>query len=337
MSMTEAALSSAQVEEIALFQRLGRLPLQPCFIEKDLLVTKLVHHICGVGRAHGARMIFCGGTALSQAWNLIGRMSEDADFRIVLPDGLNTSRQRRLLSSLKQDVLVALEGNGYLPDGNLQARNNNGYITGYFRYASRFPLDAALRPTIKIEITAFDPASEIADRPLQSILDKVAGRAPGAEHPRVPVVSVQDTLADKLVSYLRRTAAHRAGCGPGIYDDRLVRHLYDVHQIVTKRPDVITRLGVLFPHVVSRDQTSYGNQFPAFRDNAKEVLQNEIEHLDDAVTRDRYELFVRDMVYAETPTFTDVIRTFRAVIQLSLDSLDENPDFSSEGDVTPYP
>ncbi|AWP23017.1 hypothetical protein C4901_06490 [Acidiferrobacter sp. SPIII_3] len=37
------------------------------------------------GSQIGAHIIFCGGTALSQAHGVIERMSEDADFRIVVP------------------------------------------------------------------------------------------------------------------------------------------------------------------------------------------------------------------------------------------------------------
>ena len=54
-------------------------------IEKDILVADAVRAVCAAGRERGAQIIFAGGTSLSQAQQVIQRMSEDADFRIVLP------------------------------------------------------------------------------------------------------------------------------------------------------------------------------------------------------------------------------------------------------------
>lgn len=68
------------------------LPLPKDMIEKDILVADAVRAICAAGKSRGAQIIFCGGTALSQAHQVISRMSEDADFRIVLPSNVIQSR-----------------------------------------------------------------------------------------------------------------------------------------------------------------------------------------------------------------------------------------------------
>ena len=313
--MNTKTLSDASVREIEKFRELKQLPLLPCFIEKDLLVADVVRAVCAAGQKQGTRILFCGGTSLSQGWDIIGRMSEDADFRILVPPQLSNNQKRHLLSAIKQEFVADLAAMGHPLEGEVKARNNNAYIMGNFIYAPRFPLDASLRPAIKLEITAFEPASEVSELPLRSILDKIAGRMPDVETPRVPIVSVQDTLADKLVSYLRRTAADRAGCGRGEYDDRLVRHIYDVHQIVTKKPDVVEKAAPLFAQIMERDRKTYGNQFPAFQESPISVLRDEMGHLHDMVTRDRYEAFVRTMVYGDTPTFTEAARTFQEVTE----------------------
>ena len=46
--------------------------------------------------------VFCGGTSLSKGYGLIQRMSEDIDFKLVLPTGWNPSQTRRELRALRR-------------------------------------------------------------------------------------------------------------------------------------------------------------------------------------------------------------------------------------------
>ena len=294
------------------------LPLPKDMIEKDILVADAVRAICEAGKSRGAQIIFCGGTALSQAHQVISRMSEDADFRIVLPSDVTSQGQRRnFLSAVKGDILSAMEEAGFPLEGELKARNGNAYIMGNFGYASTFAQSEALRatslrPLIKLEITAFDPVSQVVERPLITILDRALNRPGNPSAPKVPVISIEDTLADKMVGYLRRTAADRAGCGRGDYDDRLVRHIYDVHCILQKKGDLSNVVGPLFAQTAERDRDTYGNQFPAFKDDPFGVLQDEREHIYDGATKDRYDQFCRTMIYGEVPSFQDAADTFHA-------------------------
>lgn len=235
-------------------------------IEKDILVADAVRAICAAGNARGAQIIFGGGTSLSQAQQVIQRMSEDADFRIVLPPDVTSQNQRRhFLSAIKTDILNAMEQAGFPLEGDLKARNGNAYIMGNFGYASAFAHSAALRPHIKLEITAFEPVANVETKPLRTILDRVLDRPIDTTLSMVPVVSLEDTLSDKVVGYLRRTAADRDGCGRGDYDDRLVRHLYDVHCILQAKGDLSGVVAPLFAGTVEQDRETYGNQFPAFK------------------------------------------------------------------------
>lgn len=291
----------------------GRLPLPEDMIEKDIFVADAVRAVCEAGKSRGAKIIFAGGTSLSQAQQVIQRMSEDADFRIVLPpDVISQNQRRNFLSAIKSDILDAMEQAGFPLEGDLKARNGNAYIMGNFGYASAFAQSEALRPSIKLEITAFDPVSQVVSLPLRTILDRVLNRPMDPLSLAVPVVSIEDTLADKVVGYLRRTAADRAGCGRGDYDDRLVRHLYDVHCILQKKGDLSDVVGPLFAQTAERDRDTYGNQFPAFKDDPFGVLQDEREHLYDSVTKDRYDQFCRTMIYGEIPSFQDAADTFHA-------------------------
>ena len=306
-------LTEKLVQEIEILKGAGSLPLPEDMIEKDILVADAVRAICNAGKERGAQIIFCGGTALSQAHQIIHRMSEDADFRIVLPPDMTSQGQRRnFLSAIKADILNAMEQAGFPLDGELKARNGNAYIMGNFGYASAFPQSEALRPHIKLEITAFDPVSQVTELPLRSILDRALNRPADPDVSRVPVVSIEDTLADKVVGYLRRTAADRAGCGRGDYDDRLVRHLYDVHCILQAKGDLAEKVAPLFAKTMERDRVTYGNQFPAFKEDPFAVFDDECDHLSDSVTRDRYNQFCRTMIYGNIPVFHEAAATFRS-------------------------
>ena len=47
----------------------------------------------------------------------------------------------------------------------------------------------------------------------------------------MPCVAVEETLAEKVISFLRRHAEHRAGVREK-WDQALVRHIYDTYCIV---------------------------------------------------------------------------------------------------------
>lgn len=156
-------------------------------------------------------------------------------------------------------------------------------------------------------------------------MDRVLNRPADPTKDTVPVVSIEDTLADKVVGYLRRTAADRAGCGRGDYDDRLVRHLYDVHCILQAKGDLADRVAPLFALTVERDRKTYGNQFLSFRDNPWGVLRNEMGHLNDTNVRDRYIQFCQTMIYGEIPVFHEAVASFRSFAGKLMEVMPNSP------------
>jgi hypothetical protein len=309
-------LADKQIQAIEKVTRRRTVALSGAMLEKDLLVRDAVEIVCRAGSQIGAHIIFCGGTALSQAHGVIERMSEDADFRIVVPKAVTgQTAKRRFLSSIKAAIQKSLEDAGFPLDGEMKGRNGNEYIMGQFAYQSAFTAsDGALRPHIKIEITAFAPISPIETKPLRTVLDRIgAPQKDPPPAPLVPVVSIADTVADKIVGYLRRTAQDQAGLGRGAYDDRLVRHLYDVYAIRKRAADQcpLERLIPLVTQVIARDQAAYGNQFPAFRAEPTSVLLGILESLtSDAATGKRYMRFCQSLIWGETPSYSEVAGTF---------------------------
>ena len=66
----------------------GLTSLAEAILEKDLLLTQALRHIASTD-TDGVGLVFCGGTCLSKAHRLIERMSEDVDFKLLVPEGLS--------------------------------------------------------------------------------------------------------------------------------------------------------------------------------------------------------------------------------------------------------
>ena len=287
----------------------GLTALAEAVIEKDLLITEVLRSVVAVD-SDGIQLVFCGGTCLSKAHGLIERMSEDIDFKLVLPQGLSRSARSRLLSQFKKRLAAALIEAGFaVPTDEIIARDENSYVSLNLHYESRFAPVASLRPEIKVELNARPPVLPTSPLPIASMLD-VLIQAPRTDL-HVECIGVEETLAEKVLSFLRRTAEARAGRNRADYDDRLVRHLYDVRAIARERE------GLVLPHehfaaLVAGDATQFRNQYPEFEDDPvgqMRVVLDALHHEADAFERD-YLRFVDELVFGEPVTFAEARAVF---------------------------
>ena len=76
----------------------GLTPLPAAALEKDLLVTEILQRIQQLDTGE-IKLVFCGGTSLSKAHGLIERMSEDIDFKVIVPEVPGVSKQANLRTS----------------------------------------------------------------------------------------------------------------------------------------------------------------------------------------------------------------------------------------------
>lgn len=287
----------------------GLTALAEAVIEKDLLITEVLRTVVAVD-SDGIQLVFCGGTCLSKAHGLIERMSEDIDFKLVLPQGLSRSARSRLLSQFKKRLAAALMEAGFaVPANEIIARDENSYVSLNLHYESRFAPVASLRSEIKLELNARPPVLPTAPLPIASMLD-VLIQAPRTDL-HVECISVEETLAEKVLSFLRRTAEARAGRNRADYDDRLVRHLYDVRAIARGREEL------MLPHehfavMVTGDAVQYRNQYPEFEQDPvgqMRVVLDALHHEADAFERD-YLRFVDELVFGEPVTFAEARAVF---------------------------
>ncbi len=182
-------------------------------LEKDEHLTAALQAVFGLRFEH-AYLVFCGGTSLSKAHGLIERMSEDADIKVVLsPDTVNWSKtklRRYLGVDVRGEVIKALEGSGLseILDSR-RSLNDNRYIHSQWAYKRAYDGIAALRPNLQLELIARAPVLPTETASIGTLADKLAGHTGVAFS--VPVISVAETLAEKVLSFLRRFALNRSG------------------------------------------------------------------------------------------------------------------------------
>ena len=289
--------------------------MHPSLLEKDLLIRDVIYTIMKSG-SEDVSLVFCGGTCLSMGHGIIERMSEDIDFKVVTPPDMGRTQRDRTLSAFKHAVIKNVEESGlHLIPNSLMARNSNGYITANFGYESVFgEISQSLRPEIKVEFTANPPHGECNSLRLIPTADRMMamlGGIPEEENLPITCLCLEETAAEKVISYLRRTAQERAELGRGEYDSYLVRHLYDLHQIMNSVRFGFSDCLKLFEKIVDMDRHQFGWQFKEFQTRPFAVLEAERRYLkNNSSSRESYNQKLIPLVWGDRPSFETSVSSF---------------------------
>jgi predicted nucleotidyltransferase component of viral defense system len=298
----------------------GLTTLAEAVIEKDLLLTEVLQAINATER-EGVGLIFCGGTCLSKAHGLINRMSEDIDFKLIVPQDMSGSARRRMLSRHSKRLTRDFEQLGFhVPADQIVARDENSYVCLNLHYKSRFPPVASLRTEIKVELNARPPVLPTLPLRIRSMLSTLTQES-GLDV-LIECIGVEETLAEKVLSFLRRTAEARLGRSREKYDDRLVRHLYDVTAIACGR-DGLKLPCEHFPAMVAGDAAQYRKQYPEFEQDPIGQMRSVMEALmndPEAFERDYFQ-FVDELVFGAPVPFGEARSVFIDVAERLLWSL----------------
>ncbi|TOZ98134.1 nucleotidyl transferase AbiEii/AbiGii toxin family protein [Burkholderia pseudomallei] len=295
--------------------------ISAAILEKDSHVTDALRALSTLANEH-VTLVFCGGTNLSKAHGIIERMSEDVDLKIVLSPshGLSDSALKKHLSALKKKVaetLTVLDFQEILEAAS--ARNANRYFASSWRYASVYGPHQSLRTHLSVEFTVRTPAFDTSKRQLGYLIDRLADRTgnPFA----FQCVSVEETLAEKVLAFLRRFAEHRAKVREN-WDEALVRHIYDTWRIVSVDPAAADRAATHFKDLVEFDRGEFRLHEAFVTDPAtcmKSAL-GEIEH--DAQTISEYADKLIPLIYGkDKPTFNEAFGVFKDVANKLLGTL----------------
>jgi hypothetical protein len=286
------------LEELLEVQEHFGLP-SPALVEKDWYVVRALAAIAGVDTAP-FRLVFGGGTALSRAYGLTKRMSEDIDLKIVAEQ----KRSRGALRDLRRKITGALLGAGFTFDPKNPLHPGSMYKGSYTKYQLPYSPIAegkgALRPEIQIETSVWPLRRPAVDRPVSSFIAEGFGRAPELE--KIACSAIVESAAEKLVGLTWRAGSELAGLREE-RDPTLARHIYDLHMIREHADPA--EVAALALEVMRADAETRGDTFPAYRADPLAETLRAIEGIPgDAVFSKGYAAFTRDMVYGDTPHFT---------------------------------
>jgi predicted nucleotidyltransferase component of viral defense system len=323
MKTISPALHGAVVE----VDQRGLCDLDPSILEKDLLITEVLGLLAGYEWGE-VQPVFCGGTSLSKGYGLIQRMSEDIDFKLVLPVGWSKSQTRREMGELRDRLAQRMrEADFALADEGITAENENRYFCFALGYTPKFPLVAALRAELRLDFTVHAPLLQPASVQVKPLLAEFVPL--GWEETDLQAVAIDETLVEKLVSFLRRTARWSEQKKRDPDDEQLVRHLYDVHQLLAvtaQDPPAKQMQQHLFNRTVAGDRLRFARKDSLFDSNPQRRLEQALEQLQSsAEVEELYERFVDELVWGPAVPFTEARDGFAALASELLQGLDPPP------------
>ena len=347
-------ISDELKEKIEDAQLEGWTTLPPQILEKDIHVTDALHAISGIEWHSSAnphkkgepfkaagKLVFAGGTCLSKAYGLIERMSEDIDIKVFLeeiPEEYKAISIKSRLKTLHGVLVTALTGIGFtaaivdeqVDEDESDVENaeskkrlaENPHIRDARRffhltldYKSAFDGElGALRPNIKVELIHRHTQLPSQQKTFGYLVDKIIGIEP-TQAVTMDCISIEETLAEKVLSMLRRTAWKWYGGQAGAINDVLVRHIYDVGRICSQHPDAVTAACTIFPALVAVDGKEFSRQYPEFAATPREILMKSLARLaTDEEIASNYEEKLQPLIYGESrPDYAEAYARFAQV------------------------
>lgn len=335
------------IEDAAVAGMLGNMPA--VVAEKDHHITDALNILSQIQVAHTARrlerrkndpkpatinvptrLVFAGGTCLSKAHGLIQRMSEDIDIKVILdevPSGyVLPMGNRGRLKALQREVERRLTSAGFRyvahdDEHNPVLRDSRRYYCLLVSYDARFQdVSGVLRSELKLELIHRPPVLAGEIREMGYMLDQLVPRQAPCRF-SMTCITVEETLAEKVLLLLRRCAWKWDGYQRGKFDRALVRHIYDVWRIAVSQPDAIKPAGLIFSALVRKDGDEFRGQHPEFDVAPYKVLRRSlaIAATDEGLKAD-FEQRLKPLLYAaEKPDFERCYATFAAVAEHMLD------------------
>lgn len=280
----------------------------PALVEKDWYVIRALAAIAAT-ETGDFRLVFGGGTALSRAYRLTRRMSEDVDLKIVRAKPPSRGELRKL----RTDITNALLAAGFSFDPEDENHRKTMYEGNYTRYQLPYRPVAEgkgiLRPNVQIETSVWPLRREAVAKPVISFIAEAHGQKP--EVRTIACSSILETAAEKLVALTWRAGSELAGLRE-VRDPTLVRHIYDLH-IIREHYDAAEVAALAFD-VMKADAAARGDRFPTWQ---KDPLGETLRAIDgipkDKAIVEGYANFLRDMVYGEAPDFNTAMGSLKTL------------------------
>lgn len=201
--------------------------------EKDFYVTAALRAVIA---AHGAEMVFKGGTSLSKAYGLIERFSEDIDL-LVVPADRSEQYVEALFDRMHEVATAAIPGSARGVVSTTPGYARNMRVTPQYESAKAAGVDKG----ILLEAGVRGGPMPLEQRPIQPMLVDALPGLSGAEFApfELTVLHPARTLIEKLfaVSSIPTTIREK-----GKLTGRHARHFYDIHQLLTDASPAVPHL-----------------------------------------------------------------------------------------------
>jgi predicted nucleotidyltransferase component of viral defense system len=286
--------------------------ISAAFIEKDWFVTQVIQLISAISY-EDYTIIFTGGTALSKAYNLINRFSEDVDFRVSAPnlEVISKTQQSKHLSGFKKFVIQQLQTQFEIDESQITARNANRFFSVELNYPTYFSRADVLRPHILVELTVSELNLPALQKPVSSMINQVAKKP--SEITEIACINPVESAADKLSAITWRIAERIRGSENDSPD--IVRHLHDLailKDLSLENPQFSNLVAKALERDNNRSELLQGFSMKEKFAQLLNIINN------DSAYPNEYKRFVNAMSYAEpdkTPTFQNAIQSVHTLIK----------------------
>ncbi|HCI6425164.1 TPA: nucleotidyl transferase AbiEii/AbiGii toxin family protein [Klebsiella quasipneumoniae subsp. similipneumoniae] len=202
------------------------LSIPAVYVEKDYWVTYILRNLSRSD--YKERLIFKGGTALSKAYKLIRRFSEDIDLAAHLPDFSGN----QIKNYIRDAETQLTEGLTYLPEHPGESKHGSFRKT-WFEYSRQMDGEfAQASPFLLLEINAFTTPEPYSLMPVSTLIAEfldMMGRSDlvqefGLAAFEVNVLNIERTVAEKIMGLVRASREENA-------EEQLkakIRHIYDL-------------------------------------------------------------------------------------------------------------
>ncbi len=277
----------------------------PAIVEKDYYAVQLLKLLPTL-KTPNYTLVFAGGTCLTKAHQNTYRMSEDIDIKLIPSEKtLQESRtaQRQLRRVLHKQIVDLFENSDMFRLIQEPIRRNEYKFQQFmFEYPTHHGRFDALRPHLQLDLVE----STLLQAPLNSPIGSLYAEVVKDDHEVIEFscAALESTAAEKFISLLRRTAAF-ARDHDKKDEPTLIRHLYDLHLILTGGAK-IELIKEIVPQVIAIDAADFGNQHPEFRDDPVSELIFGFEKLiQEPQYKQRYAEFIGPLVYHPDPADWD--------------------------------
>lgn len=304
----------------------GRIGLKPAIIEKDWWVTTVLRALFMLPYAE--HLSFKGGTSLNKCWNLIERMSEDIDIGITreflgfegylsknqISDKLRRAACSFVRNKMQYDLKTQLLKNEISPDQfNIRVDITPVSTTDpeviWVEYKSVVNQVDYIPNVVKIEVSGRSMTEPVANVEINSMIDAALPDSDFNE-PRfgIRTVLAKRTFLEKIFLLHEEFAKPQEQ----IRIDRMSRHLYDIHKMLSTP---IAREALaddeLYDMVIEHRRTFIGLRGFDYSSLSKKTL-NFIppESVYDAWKSD-YKLMQDNMIYGNSVPFELIIEDLR--------------------------